>query len=378
MNKLNLNIDGFKCFKEDTLFELNNITLLTGSNSVGKSSVVQSLLLLKKISQGSLSDTDALMELELNDEEYALNLGTYDDIKNKSNDDYEDFMNSDSKDIKFVLNGAVASIKIQDNLEASNRIQVSTDEQSLSRMKTHLDCCFVYLNAERQAPRYEYKNTDNNEYCDCHGRNTGDVIQKHEKDDCAPIRSFDFAKGKKWKVELDKWIAYIFPGIMLQIAPSTTDSYQVKVLGNAAPNVGFGITYALPILVSGLTVPQGGMLVVENPEAHLHAKAQSNMGYFLARMAAAGVRVIIETHSEHIVNGIRRMIVQKQTEMSAEDITIYFFQDKNGHKKIMDIGMDGKGNLSAFPEDFFDQVRQDTLSILRIDRMKQKTNDEER
>ena len=52
------------------------------------------------------------MELELNDEEYALNLGTYDDIKNKSNDDYEDFMNSDSKDIKFVLNGAVASIKI--------------------------------------------------------------------------------------------------------------------------------------------------------------------------------------------------------------------------------------------------------------------------
>ena len=145
----------------------------------------------------------------------------------------------------------------------------------------------------------------------------------------------------------------------------------MKILGNAAPNVGFGITYALPILVSGLIVPEGGMLIVENPEAHLHAKAQSNMGYFLARMAAAGVRVIIETHSEHIVNGIRRMIVEGRTGMSADDMTIYFFQDKNGDKKIMDIGMDGKGNLSAFPEDFFDQVRQDTLAILRIDRTKQ-------
>ncbi len=371
MDKLILNIDGFKCFKEDTSFKLNNITLLTGANSVGKSSVVQSLLLLKTISQGSLSKTDSLIVLDLNDEKYALELGTYDDIKNKSNDDYEDFMNPDTKDMKFVLNGAVASIRIQDNLEAGNKVQVSTDEQSLTRMRTYLDCCFVYLNAERQAPRYEYKNIDDNEFCDCHGKNTGDVIQKHEQDNCPKIRSFDFSEGKKWKVELDKWIGYIFPGVMLAISQSTKDSYQVKILGNAAPNVGFGITYALPILVSGLIVPEGGMLIVENPEAHLHAKAQSNMGYFLARMAAAGVRVIIETHSEHIVNGIRRMIVEGRTGMSADDMTIYFFQDKNGDKKIMDIGMDGKGNLSAFPEDFFDQVRQDTLAILRIGRTKQ-------
>lgn len=371
MDKLNLNIDGFKCFKEDTPFELNNITLLTGANSAGKSSVIQSLLLLKTISQGSLSDADSLMELDLNDEKYALELGTYDDIKNKSNDDYEELMNPDAKDMKFVLNGAVASIRIQDNLEAENKVQVSTDEQSLARMKTALGCCFVYLNAERQAPRYEYKNTDDNEFCDCHGKNTGNVIQKHEKDDCPPRRSFDFSEGKKWKVELDKWIGYIFPGVMLQISPSSKESYQVKVLGNAAPNVGFGITYALPILVSGLTVPEGGMLIVENPEAHLHAKAQSNMGYFLARMAAAGVRIIIETHSEHIVNGIRRMIVEGQAGISADGMTIYFFQDKKDDKTIMNIGMDRKGNLSAFPEDFFDQVRQDTLAILRIDRTKQ-------
>ena len=141
----------------------------------------------------------------------------------------------------------------------------------------------------------------------------------------------------------------------------------MKVLGNAATNVGFGITYALPILVSGLTVPEGGMLLVENPEAHLHAKAQSNMGYFLARMAAAGVRVIIETHSEHIVNGIRRMIVEGKTDMLHDDMTIYFFQNKNGEKNIMEITMDDMGNLSEFPVDFFDQVRQDMSELMKLE-----------
>ena len=151
----------------------------------------------------------------------------------------------------------------------------------------------------------------------------------------------------------------------------------MKVLGNAATNVGFGITYALPILVSGLTVPEGGMLLVENPEAHLHAKAQSNMGYFLARMAAAGVRVIIETHSEHIVNGIRRMIVEGKSEMSQKDMTIYFFVNTNEKKNIIEITTVEIGNLSEFPVDFFDQVRQDMAELMKLERKRKGMKDGE-
>ena len=213
-----------------------------------------------------------------------------------------------------------------------------------------------------------YKNTDNADFCDCHGTNTGNVYQKHENDNCSIKRAYSNSDKNKWSIELDKWIDFIFPGVAVQVVSSGEDHYQVKVLGNAATNVGFGITYALPILVSGLTVPEGGMLLVENPEAHLHAKAQSNMGYFLARMAAAGVRVIIETHSEHVVNGIRRMIVEGKTEMSHEDMTIYFFQNKQGIKGIMEITMDEYGNLSDFPEDFFDQVRQDMFKLMEFGR----------
>jgi len=379
MDKLNLNIGGFKCYKENTAFELNNITLLTGANSAGKSSVIQSLLLLKKVSKERIKGQDTLTLVNLNDSDYALELGEYDDIKNRQDNGYDQFFSSESKDISFALQGGTAKIKPAENTDAEMSVNVSSDEQSMALFSRILDNGFVYLNAEREAPHYSYKNTDSNEFCDCHGGNTGSVIGKHENDNCPKIRSFGFSDKNKWKIELDKWLEYIFPGVILKVSGGLDkDIYQIMVHGNAATNVGFGITYALPILVSGLTVPEGGMLIVENPEAHLHAKAQSNMGYFLARMAAAGVRVIIETHSEHIVNGIRRMIVEGKTVMSHEDMTIYFFQNKKGEKGILEISMDNKGNLSAFPEDFFDQVRQDTLSILRIDRAKKAQRNEER
>ena len=369
MNKLNLSIEGYKCFKEETTFELNNITLLTGANSAGKSSVIQSLLLLKKISKGSITESNPWIDLDLNDPNYALELGKYDDIKSRSDNDYEDFLNdSHPTDIGFVLNEGKAKIELTHNKDTENNVKVSSNEQSIESFKKYLDKGFVYLNAERMAPHYMYKNTDNADYCDCHGTNTGNVIQKHENDNCSIKRAYSNSDKNKWSIELDNWINYIFPDVAVQVVSSGEDHYQVKVLGNAATNVGFGITYALPILVSGLTVPEGGMLLVENPEAHLHAKAQSNMGYFLARMAAAGVRVIIETHSEHVVNGIRRMIVEGKTEMSHEDMTIYFFQNKQGIKGIMEITMDEYGNLSDFPEDFFDQVRQDMFKLMEFGR----------
>ena len=178
-------------------------------------------------------------------------------------------------------------------------------------------------------------------------------------------------------MQIDEWCDYIFPGVAVRVERTGSQMYKLKVKGDVISNVGFGITYAFPILVSGLIANKGSILIVENPEAHLHAKAQSNMGYFLARMAAAGVRVIIETHSEHIVNGIRRMIIEGQTDMSHEDMTIYFFQSKNGEKNIKEITMDDIGNLSEFPVDFFDQVRQDMSELMKLERKRMGMKDGE-
>ena len=369
MEGIKLSIAGFKCFKNKTDFKLNNITLLTGANSAGKSTVIQSMILNRIASLAEHGADCQLVEVELNNSSYALELGTYDDIVYHDKN-YQNEFSIDTNVITFGIEDVTTTIDDINNVESEKTVQFSINQEFSIQVRKLFSKGFVYLNADRMAPQYEYRNSENAEFCDCHGGNTGNVIQKHENDNCEKIRAFDFSEDKKWGVQLNKWIDYIFPQVAIQILPSSSDSYQVKVLGKAATNVGFGITYALPILVSGLLVPKDGVLIVENPEAHLHAKAQSNMGYFLARMAAAGIRVIIETHSEHIVNGIRRMIVEGDTSMSHNDVTIYFFQNKNGEKNPLEINMDKNGNLSKFPEDFFDKVRQDTLAMLRIDRKK--------
>ncbi len=106
-------------------------------------------------------------------------------------------------------------------------------------------------------------------------------------------------------------------------------------------------------------------MIVENSEAHLQPKAQSNMGFFIAKMAAAGMKVIVETHSEHIINGMRRAALSLSN-LSHEDLTIYFADPQTDPNKPLEITMDSDGNLSEFPIDFFDQARQDLLEIIRL------------
>lgn len=365
MDKLKLTIDGYKCFDKKREFNFNDITLLTGANSAGKSSVIQSLLLAKTLSETIVDDPELeTIPIPLKNDKYAMDLGHFYDISNDNRDAYDMFFSL--QDISF---GA----KEEDNEEDGNDVYFTIDASDKLSLKKMFLKGFTYLCADRMAPHYEYEYIKDSTTCDCHGKNTGDIINNNDflfKTDS--YRSINFTDDIKLRRQLNEWIDYIFPGIEIELEKGDK-TYKIKDHDNAATNIGFGITYALPILVSGLTLPEGGMLIVENPEAHLHAKAQSNMGYFLARMAAAGVRVIIETHSEHIVNGIRRMIVEGKTDMSHEDMTIYFFQNKQGIKSIMEITMDELGNLSDFPEDFFDQVRQDTLAILRIDRVKKET-----
>jgi len=89
-------------------------------------------------------------------------------------------------------------------------------------------------------------------------------------------------------------------------------------------NVGFGYSYLLPIVVSGLIAEPGDILIVENPEAHLVPSAQSRIANFLARVSRTGVQVFIESHSEHILNGLR--IAVKEKLFGHEETNIIFFE----------------------------------------------------
>lgn len=121
----------------------------------------------------------------------------------------------------------------------------------------------------------------------------------------------------------------------------------------------------LPVVVAGLwssTAPQS-ILILENPEAHLHPYAQSNLGKFLALLACSGVQVIAETHSEHIVDGAR---LQMAYMSSAEQMLVNFMQQEDSKIKTTPLTVSPSGELSMWPKGFFDQKQQDLRDLIML------------
>jgi predicted ATPase len=137
--------------------------------------------------------------------------------------------------------------------------------------------------------------------------------------------------------------------------------------------MGFGITYALPIILAGLVAVEGGILVVENPEAHLHPAGQSRMGVFLAWLAGKGVQVIVETHSDHILNGMRRAIAQ-HSYISADSSILHFFsqsEDDEFGTNSVPLRFEANGSVSSWPKGFFDQYQIDVATLGQLRRRSQ-------
>jgi len=129
-------------------------------------------------------------------------------------------------------------------------------------------------------------------------------------------------------------------------------------------NVGFGYSYILPIIVSGLVAKDGEILIIENPEAHLHPRAQSRLAEFLARVASMGVQVFVESHSDHILNGLR-VCVKKET-LQPEDVQIFYFdKDENSTSpKVFMPQIDKDGRIEEWPDGFFDEWNNNLMELL--------------
>lgn len=125
-----------------------------------------------------------------------------------------------------------------------------------------------------------------------------------------------------------------------------------------ALNMGFGVSYSLPIIVALLSAREGDILVLENPEAHLHPRGQRKIGELVALAAANGVQIFMETHSDHVLNGIRLSVRNKK--ISSDKVKINYFYEylseegiQKHEKTSPEILEDG--SLSNWPEGFFDE-----------------------
>jgi CRISPR-associated Cas5-like protein len=123
-------------------------------------------------------------------------------------------------------------------------------------------------------------------------------------------------------------------------------------------NIGYGLTYAFPILVALLGAIENQVIVIDSPESHLHPSAQSQMGRILASFAAAGVQTIVETHSDHLLNGVRLAV--RDGILSSEDLRIHFFRGVSGAEHgVTRPRIGAGGEIYEWPEGFFDQGEKD-------------------
>jgi predicted ATPase len=365
--KLNLYIKNFKCFKEQDI-ALKPLTVLAGANSVGKSTTVQALLLLKA-AEDTLLKKETTIALN---KPFFLNLGAFKDIVYRNAEKDEIIINvKDNVDYPNIIDKPYIELSISEKNDSPNLLNIDFYSQQYeinagvykSKWKD-----FYYLNAERIGPRTSYQGGAST-FIGYQGENSIFVLDniKDKTLKKSDIRIFDNQNVETFIRQTELWLQYI---------TSVEDSILTKVIHNVSigfisykenipTNVGFGISYVLPIILNGLLAEKGSMFIVENPEAHLHPSGQSRIGQFLARVAASGVQVIVETHSEHVINGMR--IAAINDVISNEDVIINFFSKKGNNEQpnVDKIGINEMGDLTKFPYGFFDQAIHDTTSIIK-------------
>ena len=180
-------------------------------------------------------------------------------------------------------------------------------------------------------------------------------------------------ESKSIAFQVNKWMGCIAPETRIRTSV-TRDIDAAKLTyydKNSAKdrrsiNVGFGLTYTFPIVLALLSVKKGGILLLENPEAHLHPKAQTMIGKLIAKVVQCGGQIILETHSDHIINGIRVAI--KERILDNEKMIIDFFSAsqkvENTTPEITDIYSDKNGKLSNWPKDFLSEWEDNLFQLL--------------
>lgn len=174
--------------------------------------------------------------------------------------------------------------------------------------------------------------------------------------------------------QVEAWLGEISPGTQINLTPNAgTDTITLqfafmidKVRSNwyRSTNVGYGITYALPILVAVLSSTPGSLLLIENPEAHLHPKGQAQMGDLLARAASGGVQIVVETHSDHVLNGIR--VAVHDGKIRPDDVKLHYFQRRkeDGQSQVISPHIDQDGRIDTWPDGFFDEWDKNLEALL--------------
>lgn len=380
-----IRIENFKCL-DSLVLPLKPLSLFTGFNAAGKSTTLQCILLLAQSLRSGIRAT----ELSLNG--CLVRLGTPGEV-----------INSGSGTVKFCVEDDALGIEWQ--LEAENRIEgfamqirkIVTSSDTGKKEYTDFDNVQMLLPTEIAS---EYKQIVSRLretiFLSAVRGGTSDVFPSPEEPtpinadvgiqgEFAPWWFYEFSyseidhnrchpleQARTLRRQFNAWANELFPEAEVNVQTiEKTNLLRLELrIGDTAEwvrpsNIGYGLTYAFPIIVAGLLAKPNQILIIDSPEAHLHPLGQSQMGRFLSNVAAAGVQVIIETHSDHILNGVRLSV--KDETITPDRTAIYFFSRPTEVdaeiSRVTAPMIDIEGNLSEWPNGFFDQSDKD-LAVL--------------
>jgi predicted ATPase len=390
-------IENFKCFENEEKFHFSKLNLLTGINGRGKSSLLQSLLV---VSQTFIKKKNP-QQLVLNGG--WIELGTFDDIKNdNSNKNIISFRfktdDIDQNDVCFKYTDSEKSERLasisslivngeEKFIEATASSDTKDDDKDTKQQLQNknllpLDSVklisqfqrFHYVSADRLGPVEYVKKNDNPESLNIgiKGENVVNVLAYNE--DFNIEKSLCRSNNTTLKDQIVEWLSYILDGANIKVKGREDKELSIlRFLLNSQQNgkfykpinVGFGYSYILPIIATGLIAKAGDIFIIENPEAHLHPRAQSRLTEFFTHLAANNIQIFIESHSEHILNGLRINALNPNVSISNQDVSIYYFDEEFKSTKL---NIDEKGKIANWPNGFFDQQEIDLANIFKYSR----------
>ncbi len=360
-----LRLHNFKCFREASL-RLAPLTLLTGANGTGKSSVIQSLLLLRQsYDQGLLRGGGLLLDGEL------LRAGRGIDVLYENAD--EDFV-----EIEITQSlGGIARWRFAYNRN-EDVMQLAAGPNWASIQNANIfGSDFCYLQAERVGPRTAYDTSEHlvhlKRQLGNDGRYASDFLMKFGSEKLQGVPKMWHPRSTQGdattlKEQVEAWMQEVAPGLRIScVAQEATDTVSLKYsfarMGDVSrpyrtTNVGFGITYTLPIVVALLSSRRGGLLLVENPEAHLHPRGQSKIAELICRAAASGLQILMESHSDHVLNAVRLAV--RNEILAPQDVAIHYFgshaEGTEAQTSIISPKISADGRIDNWPAGFFDEL----------------------
>lgn len=381
-----IEIRNFKSIKKK-FFPLKNLNILLGLNGTGKSSFIQTLLMLKQSNQGLLLD-----RLNLNGD--YIEIGTTKDALYQYSKQ-EDF----ALDINFD-DGGILNLELKYEMEKDFFKVINSKKnfygeysilESILKQSLFTDS-FHYLSANRIEPHSMYSKNPTSVVTKKNIGNRGeftahyiDSFSNYEIEYENLLHKYstlmDSVTGKeivnKTLInQINLWLGDVSPGVNVKTTSISSEYVLLEYVfkqpnfGNtnrySPQNVGFGITYSLPVITALLSAKSGEILVIENPEAHIHPRGQAELGKLIALVAMNNVQIIIETHSDHILNGIR--VAVKEGNISKDKVVAFYFdkvvEPTEQYSKITNIEIGQNGELSDYPTNMLDEWSNQLLKLL--------------